>query len=72
MSIESALKKDGITVVGKLDTLSSNTISRNIAEKLCKAFPNQNFIFLSCNICLQTMFKIYNFVTTKVIKNNLK
>ena len=45
MSIESDLKKDGITVIGKLDTLSVNTISRDIAEMLCKAFPNQNFIF---------------------------
>lgn len=52
MSIESDLKKDGITVVGKLDTLSSNTISRNIAEKLCKAFPNQNFIFQNLFIAL--------------------
>ncbi len=52
MSIESDLKKDGITVVEKLDTLSSNTISRNIAEKLCKAFPNQNFIFQNLFIAL--------------------
>ena len=52
MSIESDLKKDGITVVGKLDTLSINTISRDIAEKLCKAFPNQNFIFQNLFIAL--------------------
>ena len=52
MSIESDLKKDGITVVGKLDTLSVNTISRNIAEMLCKAFPNQNFIFQNLFIAL--------------------
>lgn len=52
MSIESDLKKDGITVVGKLDTLSVNTISRNIAEKLCKTFPNQNFIFQNLFIAL--------------------
>ena len=45
MSIESDLRKDGITVVGTLDTLSINTIARDVAEKLCKAFPNQNFIF---------------------------
>ena len=52
MSIESDLKKDGITVVGKLDTLSVNSISRDIAEKLCKAFPNQNFIFQNLFIAL--------------------
>ena len=45
MSIESDLRKDGITVIKPLDTLSINTISRNIAEKLCKTFPDQNFIF---------------------------
>ena len=52
MSIESDWKKDGITVVGKLDTLSVNSISRDIAEKLCKAFPNQNFIFQNLFIAL--------------------
>ena len=52
MSIESDLKKDGITVVGKLDTLSVNTISHDIAEKLCKAFPEQNFIFQNLFIAL--------------------
>ena len=52
MSIESELKKDGITVIGKLDTLSINTMSRNIAEKLCKTFPEQNFIFQNLFIAL--------------------
>ena len=52
MSIEKKKKKDGITVVGKLDTLSVNSISRDIAEKLCKAFPNQNFIFQNLFIAL--------------------
>ena len=52
MSIESDLRKDGITVVGTLDTLSVNTIARNVAEKLCKAFPNQNFIFQNLFIAL--------------------
>ena len=52
MSIESDLKKDGITVIRPLDTLSINTISRNIAEKLCKTFPYQNFIFQNLFIAL--------------------
>ena len=45
MSIESDLKKDGIKVIRPLDTLSINTISRNIAEKLCKTFPRSEFYF---------------------------
>ena len=52
MSIESDLRKDGIKVIGPLDTLSVNTISRNIAEKICKAFPEQNFIFQNLFIAL--------------------
>ena len=52
MSIESELKKDGITVIDKLDTLSINTISRDIAEKICNAFPEQNFIFQNLFIAL--------------------
>ena len=52
MGIESELKKDGITVIGKLDTLSINTMSRDIADKLCKAFPEQNFIFQNLFIAL--------------------
>ena len=38
------LKKNGITVIDKLDTLSINTLAKNIAQKLCRAFPNQRFI----------------------------
>ncbi len=52
MSIESDLRKDGIKVIRPLDTLSINTISRNIAEKLCKTFPDQNFIFQNLFIAL--------------------
>ena len=52
MSIESGLKKDGITVVGPLDTLSINTIARDTADRLCKAFPDQNFIFQNLFIAL--------------------
>ena len=52
MSIESDLKKDGIKVIGTLDTLSVNTISRNIAERLCKTFPDQHFVFQNLFIAL--------------------
>lgn len=38
MSIESALKKDGIEVVSKLNTLEVNSIARNIANRLAETF----------------------------------
>ena len=52
MSIESDLRKDGITVIGPLDTLSINTIARDTADRLCKAFPEQNFIFQNLFVAL--------------------
>ena len=39
MSIESDLRKDGIEVIEKLDTLTVNTIAKNIANRLCSTFP---------------------------------
>ena len=52
MSIESDLRKDGIIVERKFDTLTINTIARNTADRLCKAFPEQNFIFQNLFIAL--------------------
>lgn len=50
MSIESDLKKDGIKVIKKLDTLKINSIAKNISEKICDTFPNydinQNELFI--------------------------
>ena len=50
MGIESDLKKDGIEVIEKLDTLKVNTIARNVSIKLCDTFPqfnlNQNELFI--------------------------
>lgn len=50
MSVKSDLKKDGITVTQKLDTLTINSIARNISLKICKTFPqyglNQNELFI--------------------------
>ena len=43
MSIESDLKKDGIRVISKLDTLVVNNIARNIARKIVATFPELNF-----------------------------
>lgn len=42
MSIESDLKKDGIEVIEKLDTLKINSIARNVSIQLCETFPNFN------------------------------
>lgn len=53
MSIESDLRKDGITVIGPIPTLTINSLASSTADKLCFAFPelhlnNQNlFIELS-------------------------
>lgn len=42
MSTRSELKKEGIEVIRKLDTLKVNKIAINIASKLCLAFPEHN------------------------------
>ena len=50
MSIETELKKDGIEVIEKLDTLKINSIAMNVSLKLCETFPeynlNQNKLFI--------------------------
>ena len=50
MSIKSDLKKDGIEVTEKLDTLKINSIAMNISKKICDTFPeyglNQNDLFI--------------------------
>ena len=50
MSVESDLKKEGIEVIEKLDTLKINSIARNVAVKLCDTFPgyglDQNELFI--------------------------
>lgn len=43
MSVESALKKEGIEVISALDTLKVNSIAKNIAQKLVAGFPELNF-----------------------------
>ena len=50
MSIESDLRKDGIEVIKKLNTLKINSIARNVSIKLCDTFPdlhlNQDDLFM--------------------------
>ena len=42
MNISSILKKEGISVIGQLNTLEINKIASSISAKLCKAFPEHN------------------------------
>lgn len=50
MSVESDLKKDGIRVIEKLDTLKINSLAKNISQKICDTFEeynlNQNELFI--------------------------
>ena len=43
MGINSKLKKEGIKIVEKLDTLKVNTIAINVVNKLCSTFPEHGF-----------------------------
>lgn len=45
MNIEAELRKDGIEIVGRLDTLSVNSIAKSVAEKICKTFPRAHFVY---------------------------
>lgn len=51
MNINSVLKKEGIEIKSKLDTIQVNKIAEIIADKLCETFPehnlNRNDIFSS-------------------------
>ena len=42
MSIETDLRKDGIEVLQKLDTLHINSIAKNVAESLVNGLPELN------------------------------
>ena len=42
MGVNSALRKEGIEVIGPLKTLEINRIASTISEKLCTAFPEHN------------------------------
>lgn len=42
LGIEKILKKEGIEIIKPLDTLSINSLAKNIASVLSKGFPNLN------------------------------
>lgn len=58
MSINSTLKREGITVIRELDTMQINSIASNISEKLIATFPEHNLnksdLFIS--ICRLNMY----------------
>ena len=43
MSIQKDLEKEGIEVIGKLDTLIANDISKSISRRIIETFPNYDF-----------------------------
>ena len=42
MNIDLELKKEGIEVIRQIDTLTVNSIAKNVSESLVLAFPSQN------------------------------
>ena len=42
LSIEKILKKEGIKIVGELDTLTQNNLASNVATTLSNSFPSLN------------------------------
>ena len=43
MSIQKDLKKEGIEVINKLDTLISNNICKSVSRRIIETFPDYNF-----------------------------
>ena len=43
MSIQKELKKEGIEVITKLDTLISNDIIKNVSRRIVETFPSFSF-----------------------------
>ena len=44
VNVEAELKKDGIEIIGRLDTLSVNSLAKSVSEKICKTFPRAHFV----------------------------
>ena len=58
MSIQSTLRKEGIEVIQKLDTLRVNSIASKISSTLCSTFPEHGFLSndLFIEICNLNMY----------------
>ena len=67
MSVESDLKKDGIEVIKKLDTLRVNSIAKTVSNSLCETFPdfnlNQNDLFIKLS-----RLKILQFILMTILQ----
>lgn len=61
MGISSELKKEGIEIISKLDTLKVNTIATSIASKLCLAFPEHN---LNRSVLFASLSRIDMYIAT--------
>ena len=71
MSVESDLKKDGIEVIKKLDTLKINSIAKNVSTHICETFPNFNFtktlLFISTVILTMKTLKNLQYMNVFII-----
>lgn len=67
MNVENELKKDGITVIKPLDTLSITLIAKFVAEKFMSFFPIFTLL-LPRSICENFSFK---YVYCRYAKRNV-
>ena len=74
MNINSELKREGIEVVSKLNTLKVNSIATNIAQKLVDTFPEQNLkyqdLFVKLSRLNMYIAKIPNNIAAKYFYKN--
>ena len=74
MSIDNKLRKEGIEVISKLNTLTVNSIATNIAQKLVDTFPEQNInyheLFMKLSRLNMYIAKIPNNVAAKYFYKN--
>ncbi len=66
MSVESDLKKEGISILKPLDTFTINRIAKNISQKIVSSFPEQN---LDANDIFISISRL-NMYTAKMPKDN--
>ena len=74
MSIEKVLKKEGIEIISKLDTLAQNTLAKNIANSLSVNFPglslNANKLFMKISRLNMYFAKLPNGISAKYFYKN--
>lgn len=74
MSINRVLKKEGIKIVGTLDTLTINTLAKNIANLLSSKFPslslNSNDLFINISRLNMYYAELPNGISAKYFYKN--